>query len=517
MNRLNMHNLVEAVNKDLEFQLHEPFLLYRNASLSIYSIWFYDKNDCHRIAKLMAKVVEQEAGRAQQISQYRKSPSITNGCSEERPIDILEMLSKAKDEYERSQFGDLSIVSSSVMQQNANCLKAESLEISESPSATLPVQDKAFQSGHKHLTIEELFGTSLPKEQPISAYLNSNTMENSQPDSSSRGNSLLGPFSFEQSAAVHQPVGKVEGSGVKSNVCCMTQHECITPVLVAPMPAIQPDVHYVSNCPVRLSPSLNLAITSSETVLPNLSTSTNNSLMQVMHPSVRQMSPLMNQSASELSPASQNQMAGKPQFMPTAVAPVLSGIPGSSLPSMDLLQKLRLTPQHDQVQHQSLGKAAIAPSFSSATGKLATPESFKETPMKASPSSLKITSLKSAQKCKEPEVFTQPKSLPKTVQVPPAQFLTTVTTVTPSVLLSPSVFQHSASKSTELENKASSSPAPVAGATESQTTLLPSAVLSRSQLQETLIHLLKNDSSFLTTLHDVYLQVLTKNVDKDQL
>uniref|UniRef100_A0A4X2KW53 5'-(N(7)-methylguanosine 5'-triphospho)-[mRNA] hydrolase n=1 Tax=Vombatus ursinus TaxID=29139 RepID=A0A4X2KW53_VOMUR len=32
VNRLNMTNLVEPVNKDLEFQLHEPFLLYRNAS-----------------------------------------------------------------------------------------------------------------------------------------------------------------------------------------------------------------------------------------------------------------------------------------------------------------------------------------------------------------------------------------------------------------------------------------------------------------------------------------------------
>ncbi|XP_009570547.1 PREDICTED: mRNA-decapping enzyme 1A-like, partial [Fulmarus glacialis] len=101
VNRLNMHNLVEPVNKDLEFQLHEPFLLYRNASLSIYSIWFYDKNDCHRIAKLMAKVVEQEAQRSQQVSQDRKSPCRTNGCNENRPIDILEMLSKAKDEYER--------------------------------------------------------------------------------------------------------------------------------------------------------------------------------------------------------------------------------------------------------------------------------------------------------------------------------------------------------------------------------------------------------------------------------
>ncbi|XP_030062322.1 mRNA-decapping enzyme 1A isoform X2 [Microcaecilia unicolor] len=516
MNRLNMHNLVEAVNKDLEFQLHEPFLLYRNASLSIYSIWFYDKNDCHRIAKLMAKVVEQEAGRAQQISQYRRSPSSTNGCSEERPIDILEMLSKAKDEYERSQFGDVSIVSSSVMQQNANCLK-ESLELSEPSSAALPVQDKAFQSGHKHLTVEELFGTSLPKEQPISAHLNSDSVEKRQPDSSSRGHSLLGSFSFEQSTAIHQPVGKTETPSVQSNVCCMTRHECVTPVLAAPTPVIQPDVQCISNYPVRLSPSLNLATTSSEAVPPNLSTSTNNKLMQVLQHSVRQVSPLMNQSATERNPVSQNRIDGKTEYMPTVVAPVSSIIPGSSLPSVDLLQKLRLTTQHDQIHHQSLGKAAIAPSFTSATGKLATPESFKETPVKASPSSLKVASLQSTQKCKEPEIFTQPKSLPKAIQVTPAQFLTTVTTVTPSVLLSPSVFQHSAPKSTELETKASSSPSPMAGATEGQNTVLPSAVLSRSQLQETLIHLIKNDSSFLSTLHEVYLQVLTKNVDNNQL
>ncbi|XP_015671691.1 mRNA-decapping enzyme 1A, partial [Protobothrops mucrosquamatus] len=96
VNRLNMHNLVEPVNKDLEFQLHEPFLLYRNANLLIYSIWFYDKNDCHRIAKLMSKVVQEETQRSQQQLQDRKNVSRVNGCT-----DILELLSKAKDEYER--------------------------------------------------------------------------------------------------------------------------------------------------------------------------------------------------------------------------------------------------------------------------------------------------------------------------------------------------------------------------------------------------------------------------------
>lgn len=117
MNRLSTENLVEPINKDLEFQLQDPFLLYRNGnckltnrdcvhlrlsssryctvtlcivfgvtlcckrshdhstttlhlfvfehhlcsfiavslcvSVGIYSIWFYDKADCQRIAQLM--------------------------------------------------------------------------------------------------------------------------------------------------------------------------------------------------------------------------------------------------------------------------------------------------------------------------------------------------------------------------------------------------------------------------------------------------------------------------------
>lgn len=32
MNRLSMENLVEPINKDLEFQLQDPFLLYRNSN-----------------------------------------------------------------------------------------------------------------------------------------------------------------------------------------------------------------------------------------------------------------------------------------------------------------------------------------------------------------------------------------------------------------------------------------------------------------------------------------------------
>ncbi|KAM9133225.1 mRNA-decapping enzyme 1A [Pangshura tecta] len=511
VNRLNMHNLVEPVNKDLEFQLHEPFLLYRNASLSIYSIWFYDKNDCHRIAKLMAKVVQQEAQRSQQVSQDRQSPSRTNGCSENKPIDILEMLSKAKDEYERTQISDLSIISGSGMQQNENPAKAESMETSEQTSSTLQMQDQPFQSTHKHLTVEELFGTSLPKEQPTASYPNPDRMEKLQADTTGREHNLFLPFSLEQTAVTHQPLGKPESTSIKTNGSTLNQQERVTPMLMAPASVLQPDVKNVSNYTVQLSPILNSASTTEapSQILPNLNPNSN--IMQVMHQAAKQMSPLMNQPPSDVNLMPQNLIAGQNQFIAPLAATNTGNASNTPFPNVDLLQKLRLTPQQDQMQ-QSLSKTTMAPSISSTVSQLATPESFKESHTKPASLSTKIiTPLQTIQQNKEPDVFPQPKALPKASQVVPPQFVTATTTVTPSILLSPSVFQQSATKSTEIESKASSSSPLTLGATEIQT--MPPTVLSRSQLQETLIHLIKNDSSFLSTVHDVYLQVLTKNTD----
>ncbi|KFQ95372.1 mRNA-decapping enzyme 1A, partial [Nipponia nippon] len=517
VNRLNMHNLVEPVNKDLEFQLHEPFLLYRNASLSIYSIWFYDKNDCHRIAKLMAKVVEQEAQRSQQVSQDRKSPSRTNGCKENRPIDILEMLSKAKDEYERNQISDLSIISSSGMQQNANPSKPESTEPSEQKTS-VQVQEQPFQSRQKHLTLEELFGTSVPKEQLAAPYPNPEKMEKLQTDTSAREqHNLLLPFSFDQSTVIQQPLGKSESPSVKSSANPLNHQECITPMLIPPASVSQPDIKNVSSYSVRLSPILNSASTMEAApaqMLPGLKQ--NNSIMQVMQQAAKQISPLVNQPPSEVNHAPQNLMAGQSQLIAPLTSTNTGTVSNTSHTSVDLLQKLRLTPQHDQMQQQSLTKTSLTPNISASVGQLATPESFKESHSKPSTLNSKIISpLQTVQQNKETEVFPQPKTSSKASQVAPPQFVTATTTVTPSILLSPSVFQQSSTKATEVENKANSSSPLTLGTTEIQT--IPPTVLSRSQLQEALIHLIKNDSHFLSTIHEVYLQVLTKNTDNIKL
>uniref|UniRef100_A0A8C9EEL9 5'-(N(7)-methylguanosine 5'-triphospho)-[mRNA] hydrolase n=1 Tax=Phocoena sinus TaxID=42100 RepID=A0A8C9EEL9_PHOSS len=472
VNRLNMHNLVEPVNKDLEFQLHEPFLLYRNASLSIYSIWFYDKNDCHRIAKLMADVVEEETRRSQQAARDKQSPSQANGCSDHRPIDILEMLSRAKDEYERSA-----------------------------------------PSGHKHLTVEELFGTSLPKEQPTVLGLDSEEVEKLPGDASQKEPSSFLPFSFEPGGAPQS-----ENLGVHPAAHHSVQPEVTTPVLITPASITQSSEKQAPSYTIPLHPVLSPTLpaeASTGQAPPSLPRNT--TMMQAVKTTPRQRSPLLSQPVPELSHTSLT-ASQSPFRAPLSVTNTAS----TSLPSVDLLQKLRLTPQHDQIQTQSLGKGAVAPSFSAAAGQLATPESFIEPPTKtaaarasASLSNMVLAPLQSMQQNQDPEVFAQPLMLSSAIPVAGPPLVPATTSAVSSVLLSPSVFQQTVTRSSDLERKASSPSPLTVGTSENQRK--PSIILSKSQLQDTLIHLIKNDSSFLSTLHEVYLQVLTKNKDSHNL
>ncbi|XP_048211779.1 mRNA-decapping enzyme 1A [Perognathus longimembris pacificus] len=512
VNRLNMHNLVEPVNKDLEFQLHEPFLLYRNASLSIYSIWFYDKNDCHRIAKLMADVVEEETRRSQQAARDKPSPSQANGCSNQRPIDILEMLSRAKDEYERNQMGD-SNISSPGLQPSTQLSNLGSIEtLEETPSGS---QDKPAASGHKHLTVEELFGTSLPKEQPAVMGLDSEEVEKLPGEASQKESSSFLPFPFDQSG-----VPQSENLGVHSATHHVIQPEVTTPVLITPASITQSGEKHAPSYAIPLSPVLSPTLPAEvpSTQVPS-SLPRNSTMMQAVKTTPRQRSPLLNQPVPELSHSSL--IASKSPFR----APLsMTNTAATSLPSIDLLQKLRLTPQHDQIQTQPLGKGAVAPSFSPAAGQLATPDSFIEPPCKAaaaratasaSLSNMVLAPLQSMQQNQDPEVFAQPKVLSSAIPVAGPPLVTATTTAVASVLLAPSVFQNTAPRSADLERKAGP-PSPLT-VTTPENQKKPSIILSKSQLQDTLIHLIKNDSSFLSTLHEVYLQVLNKNNDNHNL
>ncbi|PSN31715.1 hypothetical protein C0J52_22074 [Blattella germanica] len=98
MNRLNTNNLVEPVTQGLDLQLQEPFLLYRNTSPRprIFGIWFYDKDECIRIASVLDKLVkESEMSKIVSDKVAMKNKRIGSGDN----VDICTMLSKAQESY----------------------------------------------------------------------------------------------------------------------------------------------------------------------------------------------------------------------------------------------------------------------------------------------------------------------------------------------------------------------------------------------------------------------------------
>nr|XP_031526667.1 mRNA-decapping enzyme 1B isoform X1 [Vicugna pacos] len=98
MNRLSMENRTEPITKDLDFLLQDPFLLYRNARSSICGIWFYDTEECQRIAELMKNLTQYEQLKAHHGA-GAGTPPMTLSSREEKEVDIVRMLARAKDEY----------------------------------------------------------------------------------------------------------------------------------------------------------------------------------------------------------------------------------------------------------------------------------------------------------------------------------------------------------------------------------------------------------------------------------
>ncbi|NXO61178.1 DCP1B enzyme, partial [Phainopepla nitens] len=159
MNRLSMENRTEPITKDLDFQLQDPFLLYRNARLSIYGIWFYDKEECQRIAELMKNLTQQEQFKAQQGTGAGASPMIMNSANN-KEVDILRMLTKAKDEYTKCKTCSepKQITSSSAIYNNPNLIKPIPVKPSENQPQRLSQQSKSVDPEPQHLSLTALFG-----------------------------------------------------------------------------------------------------------------------------------------------------------------------------------------------------------------------------------------------------------------------------------------------------------------------------------------------------------------------
>ncbi|XP_014326836.1 mRNA-decapping enzyme 1B isoform X1 [Xiphophorus maculatus] len=161
MNRLNMENLTEPITKDLDFQLQDPFLLYRNARLFIHGIWFYDKQDCQRIAQRMRILTQQEQILAQSqggsLSPRAAAAGggvLVGGNNEAKAVDIIQMLTKARTEYDKSTSEPKEIGGSSVLCGNPNLIKPipvkPNTQVNEGADTTVVTLTTLLGSQHQH-------------------------------------------------------------------------------------------------------------------------------------------------------------------------------------------------------------------------------------------------------------------------------------------------------------------------------------------------------------------------------
>nr|XP_034367644.1 mRNA-decapping enzyme 1B isoform X4 [Arvicanthis niloticus] len=159
MNRLSMENRTEPITKDLDLQLQDPFLLYRNGTLSIYGIWFYDKEECQRIAKLMKNLTQCEQLKACHGTGAGSS-TVTLSSGEGQEVDILQMLTKAKDEYTKCKTCSepKQMTSSSAICDNPKLIKPVPVRPSSSQRLQEPTPSKTLDPEPQHLSLTALFG-----------------------------------------------------------------------------------------------------------------------------------------------------------------------------------------------------------------------------------------------------------------------------------------------------------------------------------------------------------------------
>ncbi|XP_008548007.1 mRNA-decapping enzyme 1B [Microplitis demolitor] len=104
MNRLNTNNLVEPVTQRLDLELQEPFLLYRNSKCNIFGIWFYDKNECIRIAAILKQLVKHSDLSLKMNTSLKNKKQVINKTNNSfNNVDIFSMLSKAQENFNTSR------------------------------------------------------------------------------------------------------------------------------------------------------------------------------------------------------------------------------------------------------------------------------------------------------------------------------------------------------------------------------------------------------------------------------
>ncbi|XP_048684135.1 mRNA-decapping enzyme 1B isoform X1 [Caretta caretta] len=523
MNRLSMENRTEPITKDLDFQLQDPFLLYRNARLSIYGIWFYDKEECQRIAELMKNLTQQEQFKAQQGAGAGASPMIqSSGDSKE--VDILRMLTKAKDEYTKCKTCSepKQMTSSSAIYDNPNLIKPIPVKPSETQHQQIPQQGKNMDSEPQHLSLTALFGKQenptiyqdLPEQSQKKHQLNLSVRQRVVRSLSYEEPSRHSPSAEKQLCPAIQklmvrgtdlhPLSELPENRLCENGNVRSIGEVFTglfqPVtshgIVASHPAqdtagtqsLLQKLQRQSGSVTKMDPSATGTVSSTASIFSRTSAATASAaqINDMTQPHLVYFNGSL--PTQTLGPQTIGKEQSKVPRQPLSLSGNQSTNSGVISPQ-ELLKKLQIVQQEQQLHVSSRPTlAAKFPVVTQNTNTLKPLDSW-------------IDKTSGAQKQSPLFQVISPQRIPATV--------------TPALLMSPMLFTQSTLAPPKASESGCLPPANQESAANSASLLLPmqnpesscvnSNSLTKMQLQETLLHLIQNDDNFLNIIYEAYL------------
>ncbi|CAM4450144.1 unnamed protein product [Lepidochelys olivacea] len=523
MNRLSMENRTEPITKDLDFQLQDPFLLYRNARLSIYGIWFYDKEECQRIAELMKNLTQQEQFKAQQGAGAGASPMIqSSGDSKE--VDILRMLTKAKDEYTKCKTCSepKQMTSSSAIYDNPNLIKPIPVKPSETQHQQIPQQGKNMDSEPQHLSLTALFGKQenptiyqdLPEQSQKKHQLNLSVRQRVVRSLSYEEPNRHSPSAEKQLCPAIQklmvrgtdlhPLSELPENRLCENGNVRSIGEVFTglfqPVtshgIVASHPAqdtagtqsLLQKLQGQSGSVTKMDPSATGTVSSTASIFSRTSAATASAaqINNMTQPHLVYFNGSL--PTQTLGPQTIGKEQSKVPRQPLSLSGNQSTNSGVISPQ-ELLKKLQIVQQEQQLHVSSRPTlAAKFPVVTQNTNTLKPLDSW-------------IDKTSGAQKQSPLFQVISPQRIPATV--------------TPALLMSPMLFTQSTLAPPKASESGCLPPANQESAANSASLLLPmqnpesscvnSNSLTKMQLQETLLHLIQNDDNFLNIIYEAYL------------
>ncbi|XP_051976445.1 mRNA-decapping enzyme 1B-like isoform X2 [Xyrauchen texanus] len=393
--------------------------LCSSIQLSIYGIWFYDKEDCQRIAELVKNLAGQE--HQLQLQVQIESSSVSPRAAEQG-VDILQMLTKAQQDFDKGKlrYEPKEIGSDGVIYGNPHLIKPIPLKLAQDTH----IQEQTQQDGQfesKHLSVITLFGAQ------------------SKPDTLSQQPSLsvsrVGPARHAVAHSLSYDDPAPAGGTLASStpmLHCPAIHKLMSGSLLQPV-SESPESHLCENGVVqnKLDPIQRLLM--------------NHSLMAVAPVlPARQLSQGESMVATQIHPKAKATGPALPHhlfYVPAKAPP--TGVERKVVSPHELLQRLTLVQQEQELHpHQEL----LQPNLDTSNSRTS-----KNYPTQCIPA-----------------------------------------TVAPTLLLSPSVFAQSEA------TKAAAEPKPA-----------ETRPLGKSQLQATLLHLIRNDASFLNTIYEAYVSRLS--------